>query len=53
MIQEIYMDDFKKKYTHQKEGWHRWTSKILENNPDSLKKIENIYRNQGVKAVRN
>jgi hypothetical protein len=27
-----------------------WTSKILENNPNYLKKVEYIYKNQGVKA---
>lgn len=36
---------------HSSEGrMALWTSKILEDNPNSLKKIENIYRNQGVKA---
>jgi len=36
---------------HSSEGrMAAWTSKILENNSDSMKKIENIYRNQGVKA---
>ncbi|MGL5650947.1 MAG: hypothetical protein ACRDDE_04285 [Paraclostridium sp.] len=36
---------------HSSEGrMAAWTSKILVDNPDSLKKIENIYRHQGVKA---
>lgn len=36
---------------HSSEGrMAAWTSEILEDNPDSLKKIENVYRNQGVKA---
>ena len=36
---------------HSAEGrMAAWTSEILENNSDSLKKIENIYKNQGIKA---
>lgn len=36
---------------HSSEGrMASWTSKILEDNSDSLKKIEHIYRHQGVKA---
>lgn len=36
---------------HSSEGrMAAWTSKILENNPNYLKKMEYIYKDQGVKA---